>query len=479
MDFLDRFVERHRDRLVGVATTVRLARGEFLLRRGERGGDVFRVAEGELEVIDNRTQPVIVLDVLGRGSVVGEMSFLEDSVRSADVRAPDGAICQRWERGALLRLLEQEPTFAADFYRVLAGMLLHRHRSSMASAVVGALGGGGIPRGPTNELAAADGKALADALRERLMEIEPLIRRDREAAEHDLGAALHNFGAALDEALARMSDEDGRIAGQVVTRELHPYVMRSHLGELALDRDGDTTGVAAPMAHLLANRPAGDGPLGELLDAWLLGLPTARGFRERGALTLELVLESLPPEPPLRLLAVNSGGGLVPALLAQLGGRMPGEVTCIDGNRATLTAVESAATGRARDLRLRLLQEDLVQLCLGRSTIRHAPQQVVVLDGLVEYLPERLVASLLRWARGALAPGGTLVVNALLPSADDAVFRHVLSWPLVRLHPNALNRLLQGAGFADTKVYEVATAGLVGVARQAPTPPNAPDKQRL
>ena len=123
MDFLERFAERHRDRLVGVATTVRLARGEFLLRRGERGGDVFRVAEGELEVIDNRTQPIIVLDVIGRGGVVGEMSFLEDSVRNADVRTPDGAICQRWDRAALLRILDQEAAFAAEFYRVLAGML--------------------------------------------------------------------------------------------------------------------------------------------------------------------------------------------------------------------------------------------------------------------------------------------------------------------------------------------------------------------
>lgn len=466
MDFLDRFAQRHRDRLVGLATFVRLSRGELLLRRGERGGDVFRVAEGELEVIDTRTQPGIVLDVIGRGGVVGEMSFLEDSVRSADVRSPDGAICQRWERAALIRLLEQEPTLAADFYRVLAGMLVERARSVLSSAVAGAIGGRGIPRGPTNELAAADGNALADALRARLMELEPVIRRDRVSAERELGAALRNFGAALDEALARMSDDDGRIAGDVVNAGLHPYVMRSHLGELALDRgESGTVGVPSAMAHILGNRAAGDGPLGEILDAWLLGLPTARGFRERGALSLQTVLEALPPEPPLRILVVNASGGIVPNLLSQLGGRMPSELTCVDGNRAALAAVEVAGASRTRDLRVRLVQDDLVGLCLGRSTIRHAPQHIVVLDGLIEYLPERLAAAAFRWARAHLAPGGTLVVNGLLPSTDDPVFRHVLSWPLVRLRPNTLVRLLEGAGFADTKVYEVATAGLVGVGR--------------
>ncbi len=465
MDFLDRFAERHRERLVGLATTVRLARGELLLRRGERGGDLFRVAEGELEIIDTRTQPVIVLDVIGRGAVVGEMSFLEDSVRSADVRAPEGAICQRWDRAALLRLLEQEATFSADFYRVLAIMLVERHRAVMTSAVAGAIGGTGIPRGPTNELAAADGKALADALRARLMELEPLLRRDRATADREIGAALRNFAAALDEALARMSDEDGRLAGSVVNRELHPYVMRSHLGELVLDRDAGTVGVGGAMAHLLANRPEGDGPLGEILDAWLLGLPSSRGFRERGALTLQTVLEALPAEPPLRLLVVNAGGGLVPGLLAQLRGRMPAEITCVDGDRAALAAVEIAAAGRGRDLRLRLVKDDLVGLCVGRSSIRHAQQHIVVLDGLLEYLPERLAASLLRWARGVLAPGGTLVANGLGPSADDPVFRHVMSWPLVRLRTNALVRLLDGAGFTESKVYEVANTGLVAVAR--------------
>jgi hypothetical protein len=465
MDFLDRFTERDRDRLVAAATTVRLARGELLLRRGDKGGDFFRVAEGELEIIDTRSQPAIVLNVLEKGAVVGEMSFLVESVRSADVRAPEGAICQRWDRPALLRVLDHEPAFAAGFYRVLASMLVERSRSTVSAAVTGAMGGHVIPRGPTNDVAAADGRALADALRGKLMVMEPLIRRDRELAERELLAALHNFGAALAEALARMSDEDGAIAGQVVARELHPYVMRSHLGELALDRDAGPVGALALTAHLLANRPGGDGPLGEMLDAWLLGLPTSRGFRERGALALQAVLDALPVHPPVRVLVANTGGGLVPALLAQLGGRMPGEITCVDGAREALTAVEAALGSRPRDLRVRLVKDDLVGLCLGRSSIRHAPQNVVVLDGLLEYLPERVAASAIRWGRDTLAPGGTLVVTAVAHAGDDPLYRHVLGWPMVRRTRAALQRLMEGVGFREVRVYEAATAGLVAIGR--------------
>ncbi len=463
MDFLDRFSPRDRERLLAAAATIRLGRGEVLLRRGEKGGDLFRVAEGELEVVDTRSQPVIVLDVVGKGSVLGEMSFLQESVRSADVRAPEGATLLRWERAQLLRMLDQEPLLAAGFYRALATLLAERSKATVASAATGAMGGGAIPRGPTNEAAAADGRALAEALRRRFMELEPLIRRDRSAAEHELGAALRNFSAALNEALARMSDDDGRVAGGVVAHELHPYTMRSHLGELALDRDSGALGAHGVMAHLLANRAGGDGPLGEMIDAWLLGLPTARGFRERGALALQAILDAIPAEPPVRVFVVSAVGGIVPALCAQLRGRAAAEITCVDGDRAALAALEAEVGVRPRDLRLRLVQEDLAVLCLGASAMRFAPQEILVLDGVFEYLPERVAASLLTWARGALAPGGTLIATSLLPSEDDSVMRHVLGWSLVRRTRPATIRLFEASGFSSLKAYEAAGTGLVAV----------------
>ncbi len=466
MDFLDCLSERDRDRLLASATTARLARGELLLRRGERGGDLFRVAEGELEVVDTRSQPVIVLDVLGPGALVGEMSFVQDCVRSADVRATNGAICQRWERGSLTRLLEKEPQLAAGFYRALATMVVERHRATTTSAVTGAVGGGqGIPRGPTNEEAVADGHALAQALQTRLMELEPLFRRDRVSAERDLGVALRNFTAALGEALARMSEVDGRLAGEVVRRELHPYTTRSHLGELARERESSGDGSLALMHHILHNRAGGDGPMGEVLDHWLLSSPTTRGLRERRALAVQEVMGALPPDPPLRMLVVNVSGGLVPAVFEQLGGRMPGEITCIDSDRAALSSIELAAASRPGALRARLIEDDLVRLCLGRSPMRFAPQHIVVLDGLLEYLPERVAAAALRWARGLLAPDGVAICTSLLPSADEALYRFLLSWPTVRRSAAATARLLGAAGFSSIRVHEAAGVGAVAIGR--------------
>ena len=468
MDFLDRFIERDRDRLLAAATTLRLARGQFLIRRGEKGGDVYRVAEGELEVIDTRSQPAVILDVLGRGTVVGEMAFLNETPRSADVRAADGAVCQRWDRHALLRVLDQDPLLAAGFYKVVAELIAERQRAAVTNAVAGTLGNSGLAGGSEN--GAAEGRALAETLRRRLMEIEPALRRDRAQGARELHTALHNFGQQMQEAMTRMSEGDALAAGQVLAREMHPYLMRSHLGELALDRRDGHCGEPACIAHLLAGKPEGDGPLGEILDEWLLALPMSRTFRERRAQAVQLVLEAIPAEPPLRILVVNAAGGaLLPELVGYLG-RVRGELTVVDGTRETLAEVDESVRARHKDLKLRLVQDDLAGLCLGRSRIKYVPQNIIVLDALLEYLPERVTASLLAWARSQIQAGGHVVVTALVAAQDDAVYRHLLQWPLVRRSKNAISGHLTSAGFEDVRVYEAGNAGVVAIAR-APLAP--------
>ncbi|MFZ5482434.1 MAG: cyclic nucleotide-binding domain-containing protein [Myxococcota bacterium] len=471
MDFLDRFGERERDRLLAAASTLRLGRGELLLRRGDRGGDIFRVAEGELEVIDTRSQPAVVLDVFGKGQVVGEMAFLDESRRSADVRAADGAVCQRWERASLLRILEKEPTLAASFYRVVAELIAERARNTVSNAMTGSLTSHG-PRRPGNESAVAEGQALAEGLRTQLMQVEPLLRRDRQAGRQQLLTTLHNFNVSMTDTLARMSEEDALDAGKVLARELHPYLMRSHLGELALDRPAGHVGDALAVAHVMTGRPEGDGALGEILDEWMLSLPTARAFRERRAQTAELVVEALPTDSPVRGLVINAGSGALVAELIGLLARVRGELTVVDGSRENLAFVDAGLPGRPRDLKLKLVVDDLASLCLGRSRMKFAPQHFVVIDSLLEYLPERCAVALLRWAAGLVAPGGALVVGALAPADDDAVFRHLLGWPLVRRGKSALAGLLAGVGLDEVRAYDAGSAGIVATGR---TPARARD----
>lgn len=469
MDFLDRFPARDRDRLSAVATLVRLGRGEFLLRRGERGGDLFRVAEGELEVIDTRSQPAVVLDVLGRGSLVGEMAFLDQATRAADVRAAEGALCQRWERAALVKVLEDSPSLAASFYKVIAELVTERQRVLATNAVAGTLGATGQGRRGTEQAATA-ARSLATGLRDRLMEAEPLIRRDRGAARREILAALRTFTESMTATLGRMTDDDQAAAGEVLGRELHPYLMRSHLGEQALARPSGHASDPQALGHVHAGHPEGDGPLGEFIDEWLLGLPTARGLRERSALAADLVLERLPPDGLVRMELVNLGSGaLFAALLPHLD-RLRGELWCVDGNRDALAAVDQGVRGRVRDLRVKLVQEDLGGVVLGGARARMSQPGILVADGLADHLPERVLASFLEGVAAALAPGGHLVLTALAESPDEAVYRHLIAWPTVRHRPAGLAGLVAGAGFDEVRTYEAGTVGVVVVGQRTGGP---------
>lgn len=464
MDFLDRFTDRERERLLSVAQTVRLARGEALLRRGEPGGDLYRVEEGELEVFDARSQPVIVLQVLGKGLMVGEMAFLDESPRSADVRAAEGATCQRWERRVLMKLLHEEPSLGARFFEMVARMLSERVRD-LGVLAQSSRREKGASKG--SEQASAMGRTVGDALRKCFMQAEPLARKDRPLARSQALTALHNLQEALVEGRLRLSEVDQGEFGAVIAQELHPYLIRSRLGQLAIERSSGRTGDPETVNHVLANKPVGDGPVGEFIDEWLLSLPTSRALRERRAFAIQSVLEGLPPDAPLRILVLNALASPLLGDLLPYMARLRGEITCVDTSDDALRTIDTQLASRPSDLRLKLVHDDLGKVCLGQASSRFPPQDIVMVDGLMDYVPERLCASLLGWSNKQLAPAGRLVATGLADAEDDMVYRHLLQWPLVRRTRAGLTGLLQGAGFVDVRVWSALSAGLVATARAA------------
>ena len=158
------------------------------------------------------------------------------------------------------------------------------------------------------------------------------------------------------------------------------------------------------------------------------------------------------------------------ALLAQLVSRLTGRggvVTVIDGDRETLGVVDLGMQTRPQGVELRLVQEDLALLATGRSTMHHPPQDIFVIDGLVDHLPDRLVIALAAWCADHLAPGGELVVTGSSLSTDAEIFDHVVGWPLVRRSPGELLSLLESAGLKGEEVPVEAPVSHAGVVVKA------------
>ncbi len=466
MDFLQRFTERERERLLSVAQVVEVSRGQTLLRRGEPGGDLYRVEDGQLEVTDTRSQPLIVLQVFGKGSMVGEMSFLDESPRSADVRTTEGAVCQRWERRLLMKVFQEEPSLGARFYEMVARMLSERVRDQ---TIMSSAGKGRTAATRGSERAEALGRAEGDKVRARFMEVEALLKRDRGLARQGALTALANLQASLLDGEQRLSHLDRMEFGSTVAREIHPYLVRSRLGGLAIERASGHSCDPATMHHILANKPEGDGDIGKFIDEWLLGLPTSIGLRERQAAAVRLINEAFPGEAAVRVLLVNPSASTLLRDLHPYLQRIRGEVLCVDGSAEALALVDTQRPERLRDLRVKLVQEDLGAVCLGNARSRFPPQDILVIDSLLDYVPERLGVALLGWAAGQMAPAGKVIATALGDAPDDPVFRHLLGWPVVRRTVAGLGGLLDGAGLLDARVQETKSCGLVATGR-SPVP---------
>lgn len=126
------------DRVASLAGEVRLSSGEWLFREGEQADAVYVVRVGHLEVLqdggvrgpangrpgaraaDAGTERI---NTLAKGAVVGELALLNDSTRSASIRALRDTELLRIDRASFDELLRREPELAIGLTRTLSAQL--------------------------------------------------------------------------------------------------------------------------------------------------------------------------------------------------------------------------------------------------------------------------------------------------------------------------------------------------------------------
>jgi hypothetical protein len=232
-------------------------------------------------------------------------------------------------------------------------------------------------------------------------------------------------------------------------------------------RPSSRTAHAELVAHVATNKHQGDGVFGEELDQAILELPTFQAIRERGDLVVAAFGAAVDEREPRQILAINAAAGGLATHLAHLLVPFDSVLTCLEGDRDVLGLIDDSIERP----HVRLVHDDLVQVCLGRSVMHHEPQDVIVVDALTEYLPDRLVAALLDWCHDRLSPGGTLLVTGLLPAPDSALLDYVLGIPTVRRSVDDLASLLRVAGLHEVRTIApergaypgFVAAGLAGI----------------
>ncbi|HSI50753.1 MAG TPA: cyclic nucleotide-binding domain-containing protein [Ideonella sp.] len=108
--------------------------GAVLLREGEQAdtGHMLLVIDGEVSVentVVSRTDPLIVT-VLGPGSLIGEMGLLDGAPRAASCIAMTPVQAASLSRGALRRLMSDEPAVAAKLLANISQGMAQRLREA-------------------------------------------------------------------------------------------------------------------------------------------------------------------------------------------------------------------------------------------------------------------------------------------------------------------------------------------------------------
>ena len=127
---LQRMLREDITEMLGVCATQHLAAGELFCQEGDAGDALAIVGEGKVEVfvsVPGGGRHVLV--ELGSGGVFGEMSFLENSPRSASVRAVEATTILTLTPPSFAGFAVSNPHAAGHFYRNMARLLSDRLRN--------------------------------------------------------------------------------------------------------------------------------------------------------------------------------------------------------------------------------------------------------------------------------------------------------------------------------------------------------------
>ena len=122
---LGQLTDQDVDWMLAVGNSKRLSAGTILIEEGEPSDAVYIVVEGTVSVSSTASEGREITR-LGRGELLGEISFIDAHLPMATARAIDDITVFALARDQLAAKLARDTGFAARFYRSMAVFLSDR-----------------------------------------------------------------------------------------------------------------------------------------------------------------------------------------------------------------------------------------------------------------------------------------------------------------------------------------------------------------
>ena len=193
---------------------------------------------------------------------------------------------------------------------------------------------------------------------------------------------------------------------------------------------------------------------GLVADFWL-GMRNAQGVRNRKRLVVTLLvqhLRDLAEDGHVRLLSLASGSAqsVIEALLVLKEEGIWVETVLVDVDPGALEHSRELAQLHGLGDQITILEQDLRDLLrLTRALENHPPFHVIEMVGLLEYVKDKTVVSLVRSARSVLSPEGVFLTASITNNPERWFLHWVINWEMTYRSKGALGQLLLEAGFKD------------------------------
>ncbi len=446
-------VQKGKDRLV--------PEGEALVQRGEQCHSLFIVIDGLFHSTNGRTDHQI--ERIAPGNTIGELSFFTNEIGLTTVHAAEPSRVLEIPRALLWPKLEYDHAYAADLYKAVITSLAgkyHRLSSKYLSAL-------------HNEAPTADAVGLVRATLEEIDRFKSLIvRLDKESIkkgdvseeskkiflEQAIGM-MHALHRTLGGDSALTESEKAHL-GTRLQNDMLPYLLTTATAERFYSKPRGYAGDYLAIHGIYSNAPSGASRLGPLIDRMFLEMPPSIAVRNRRKmLAEELVRTALRMPDPAHVMCLASGPATeVFDAFAALPDKTKLKVTLLDIDLQALAYVEELRKEYNLEAQIDLVNENLIALFLGRGKVPIPSQDLIYSTGLIDYLNDKLVGKLLRFAYDHLNPGGRVILGNFHPANPAKEFMdHVLEWNLIHRTEEDMHRLFLASPFGSpcTKItYE-------------------------
>jgi hypothetical protein len=200
----------------------------------------------------------------------------------------------------------------------------------------------------------------------------------------------------------------------------------------------------------------------EWIDKVLSDFPTVKAFRRRISLLSEQVINNY-TRPDGCLTILNDSAGVILARIYPHVAKVSGQICAVSHDSTSLYYMDLGMDIRSGRVQMSFHRiSSIITLVLGDSCLLPpqvplGSQDIIAIDGLMDYLPDRYLVILLEKCLPYLAPGGKLLLSSILPTTDEALFSNFFQWHMVRRGEKEINEIFKVLGLSvETWIEENA-----------------------